>query len=154
MSEATRFFNNLSYQVAMTINTAMPCKVISYNESKRTAKIQPLFMTKEVGREPEALPPIDGVPVLFQRYKINNLKPISISTDAGEHAQYTGSGGHEHKSLTFKQSVEMIPDLRSGDVVLVVFSQRALDNVSSGKVAYPGINRHHDLQDAVIVGVI
>lgn len=154
MSEATRFFNNLSYQVAMTINTAMPCKVLAYNESKRTAKIQPLFMTKEVGQSPEALPPIDGVPVLFQRYKLNNNKSISVTTDAGEHSQYTGSGAHAHNALTFKESVEMIPDLRSGDVVLVVFSQRALDNVMTGRVSYPGINRHHDIQDAVIVGVM
>lgn len=154
MSEATHFFNNLVHRVSMNINTSMPCKVISFDEATITAKVQPLFMTKEVGREPEALKPIEGVPVLFQRYKVKNLEPISVTTDAGEHGQYTGSGAHMHNILTFKESVEMIPDLRPDDVVMVVFSQRALDNVLSGQVAYPGINRHHDIQDAVIVGLM
>lgn len=131
MSEATRFFSNLMHQVAMNINTAMPCKVLSYNKEKRTAKIQPLFMVKEVGREPEPLPPIDNVPVLFHRFEF-------IDLDDGE------------KTVTR----EFVPVLRSGDVVLAVFAQRALDNVMSGRIAYPGINRHHDLQDAIIVGVM
>ena len=130
VSEATKFFRNFIEGALLGINTAMPCEVISYNESDLTAKIQPLFMTKEVGREPEALPVLDNVPVLFQRFKF-------VDRDNGSH--------------TVTQ--DFIPILKSGDIVLCVFVQRAMDNVMDGKVAYPSINRHHSLKDAVIVGV-
>lgn len=131
VSEATRFFNNLLHKMAMSINTSMPCKVVSYNKSKRTAKIQPLFMTKEVGHEPEELPPISDVPVLFQRFEF-------VDMDNGNNTV----------------TRDFIPVLKKDDVVLVVFSQRALDNAMNGRISYPGIHRHHDLQDAVVVGVL
>jgi len=154
MSEATQFFNNQKQSNALRLNTAAPCRVISYDESTRTAKIQPLFMTKEVGKEPKTPSPIENVPVSFQRYKLNNNESISISTDAGTHSQRSGSGSHNHNSLTFNQSVEMVPDLQKDDIVLVVFAQRALDNVKGGKVAYPSITRHHSKKDAMIVGIL
>lgn len=44
----------------------MPAMILSYNETTCTAKIQPLFKVKEVGKEPVSLPAIEGVPVLKQ----------------------------------------------------------------------------------------
>jgi hypothetical protein len=154
MSNSINFFKGLITESIMNLHTAMPCKVLNYDESSRRAKIQPLFMMKEIGEEPEALKPIENVPVLYQRYKLNNNEPISVETDTGEHSQYQGSGAHNHNSLTYTQSVEMVPDLRSGDVVLAVFCQRAIDGVLDGKIAYPDASRTHDVHDAVIVGVI
>lgn len=150
MSEATRFFNNLAHKVAMVINTAMPCKVLSFDESTSTAKIQPLFMVKEVGKAPEALSPIEGVPVLGMRYKIKSPYGASISGLVGVHGPVDGS----NSVIAPKQEIEYVPFLKKGDIVYAVFAQRALDNVLGGKVAYPEINRHHDTQDAVIVGLM
>lgn len=130
MSEATTFFNRLIHRSLMSINTMMPCSVLTYDKANRLAKVQPLFMTKEYGFEPEALPPIEGVPVLFQRFEF-------IDMDQG------------NKTVVR----DFTPVLNAGDIVMVGFAQRALDNVSSGKVAYPSINRSHDLQDAFVMGV-
>lgn len=124
MSNSLSFFKDLINESVLNIHTSMPCKVIGYNESTMRAKIQPLFMMKEIGRSPEVLPPINDVPVLFQKYKVNGVTETHI------------------------------PVLSSGDVVLVVFSQRAIDDVLSGKVSYPDVNRHHDIHDAIVVGVI
>jgi hypothetical protein len=46
------------------------------------------------------------------------------------------------------------PVYQSGDKVLVVFSERALDNVLGGKIADPEFNRRHSIEDAVIVGLM
>jgi hypothetical protein len=124
MSNSTSFFNGLLAETILNLHTAMPCKVLSYNESTRRAKIQPLFMMKEIGHDPEPLAPVEDVPVLYQRYKVNG----NIQT--------------------------YIPVLTTGDVVLAVFCQRAIDDVLTGKVAYPDTNRTHDVHDAVVVGVL
>lgn len=131
MSNATKFFKNLIESALLGVNTCMPCKVLSYDETTRRAKIQPLFMTKTINGEPEPLPVLDNVPVLFQRFKYTDR-------DNGNH--------------TVTQ--EMIPVLEKDDVVLVVFAQRALDKVLNGQMAYPEINRRHSLNDGVIVGVL
>ncbi|MCT6926174.1 Gp138 family membrane-puncturing spike protein [Metasolibacillus sp.] len=153
MSNASAFFDGLLGSALVGINTAMPCKVLSYDAATCTAKIQPLFKAKEVNKEPQSLPVVEGVPVLFQRYKVHNNNAIAISTDKGGHSQYTGTGEHEHKQLTFTESVEMIPDLSVGDVVLAVFCQRAIDEAIQGANVYPGAARMFSIHDAVIVGV-
>jgi len=120
-----KYFESMKVALLTSINTAMPCKVLSYNEGNRTAKIQPLFKAKEVGKEPRNLPPIEGVPVLFQKYKV----------DGGSVQTFT-------------------PALSIGDIVLVVFCQRSIDDAGQGKNVYPGISRMFSIQDAIIVGVI
>jgi len=45
------------------------------------------------------------------------------------------------------------PPYKKGDIVLLIFAQRALDNViGTGKEADPEINRMHALDDAILVG--
>lgn len=153
MSNASAFFGGLMGGALVGINTAMPCKVLSYEASTCTAKIQPLFKVKEVDKDPKSLPPIEGVPVLFQRYKVHDNRKIAVTTDKGAHVQYTGTGDHVHNELTFTESVEMIPDLVVGDVVLAVFCQRAIDEAQNGSNVYPGTARMFSIHDAVIVGV-
>lgn len=124
MSEVTEFFANFRRGILTSINTAMPAKILSYDEVKCTAKIQPLFKAKEEGKEPVNLPPIEGVPALKQKYRVNG----------GAVQTYT-------------------PVYNVGDVVLVVFSQRALDGAKKGNIVYPGTNRMFSIHDAVIVGL-
>lgn len=123
MSNSTNFFADFRLGILTSINTAMPAKILSYDESTCTAKIQPLFKVKEKGKEPQSLPAIEGVHALKQKYKVN--------------------GGAEQ---TFT------PALNTGDVVLVVFSQRALDSAIDGNIVYPAKNRMFSIHDAVIVG--
>ena len=153
MTNMTEYFGSLQQGVLMNLNTAMPCEVLSYDETKRMAKIQPLFKVKEYGQNESSLAPIENVPVLFQRYKVHNNTPISITTDNAPHAQYSGTGEHVHNEITFTESVEMIPDLRNGDIVQVIFNQRSIDEAMNGNNVFPGTSRMFDIHDAVIVGV-
>ncbi|WP_042737461.1 MULTISPECIES: Gp138 family membrane-puncturing spike protein [Lysinibacillus] len=124
MTNATEFFRALQQGVFVNLNTAMPCKVLAYDETKRLAKIEPLFMVKETGEEPSKLAPIENVPVLFQKYRVNGSEP---------------------------QNYE--PFIEPTDTVLAVFCQRAIDEAVKGNNVYPGTARMFDVQDAVIVGV-
>lgn len=123
----------------LNLHTAMPCKVLSFNENEKTAKIQPLFKYKERKQEPITRPPIEDVPVVFQRFKTVDTRATSE-----EPLQYSDE----------EVVREFMPFLEQGDVVLAVFSQRALDDVLNGDIAFPSQKRHHSLNDAVIVGVI
>ncbi|WP_346235738.1 Gp138 family membrane-puncturing spike protein [Lysinibacillus telephonicus] len=124
MSNATQFFENIKKAVLTNINTAMPAMILSYNETTCTAKIQPLFKVKEVGKEPVSLPAIEGVPVLKQKFRVNG----------GAVQTYT-------------------PVYSEGEVVYVVFSQRALDEAQKGNNVFPGTSRMFSIHDAVIVGL-
>lgn len=123
MSKTTKYFDALKMNLLTSINTAMPCKILSYDEATCTAKIQPLFKVKEVGQPEKALKPIENVPALKQKYRVND----------GSVQEY-------------------VPVYEAGNVVLVVFAQRAIDDALQGKMTYPG-TRMFSLTDAVIVGV-
>ena len=114
--------NAIIEEKLLNLHTAMPCKVLSYANGEAT--IQPLYM-KVSKHEEGPYPPIEGVPVLKQRFKVNDGAP---------------------------QTYEAV--YQKGDIVLVVFSERALDNVMTGKIAHPEFNRRHSINDAVIVGLI
>lgn len=156
MSNASQFFSeNIKSQLLLSINTCMPCKVLSYNEGSRRAKIQPLFKTKEVGREPSAQSVIEDVPVMFERVKINGGQPILVTIPEGEHGGHSsGDGQHTHTKIIFEEEVENSPVLKTGDTVLVVFAQRSIDEALEGNLVYPGTSRLFSLQDAIIVGLL
>ncbi|MGE8037900.1 Gp138 family membrane-puncturing spike protein [Lysinibacillus sp. NPDC093692] len=125
MTNTTEFFRALQQGVFVNLNTAMPCKVLAYDETKRVAKIEPLFMVKETGQEPSKLAPIENVPVLFQKYRVNDSEVQNY-----------------------------VPALEPMvDTVLAVFCQRAIDEAMKGNNVYPGTARMFDVHDAVIVGV-
>lgn len=155
MSNSSEFYSNFKSQLLLSINTCMPCKVISYDESKRLAKIQPLFMVKEINRAPEKLSVIEDVPVLFERMRINKGQPILVTIPEGEHGGHTGGDGkHIHTKITFEEEVENVPVLKIGDTALVVFAQRSIDEAVEGNLVYPGTSRIFDVHDAIIVGIL
>lgn len=127
MSFASEFLNSFIRDKLLTMHTTMPCKVISYDESTKRATVQPLYKTKEYDKPAAALPVIEDVPVLTQRFRVNE----------GEDQEYT-------------------PVYQVGDVVFVAFSERSLDAVMAapGQIVLPDSARHHSLNDAVILGVL
>ncbi|WP_406945767.1 Gp138 family membrane-puncturing spike protein [Halobacillus sp. SY10] len=120
----TSFFSEFKRDILLSINTCLPCRVISYDKMNREAKLQPLFKTKEKNRSPKSLPVIEGVPVLFQQYEVNG----SIET--------------------------YHPVLYQGQVVQVAVNQRAIDDVLNGQSSYPDVSKLFRLRDAVVIGVI
>jgi hypothetical protein len=128
MSEADKYLHGFIREKLLHLHTAMPCRVVSYDEGRRRAVVQPLYMTKERGKPPGPLPLVQNVPFLSQRYRVDG------STDT-----------HNY-----------VPVFQPGDVVFVAFSERALDAVlaAPGQVVSPDSDRHHSLNDAVILGVM
>ncbi|MGA4517195.1 Gp138 family membrane-puncturing spike protein [Solibacillus silvestris] len=168
MANSAMFFENFRNQILLSINTCMPCKVLSYDEKTRMASIQPMFKQKEVGKEPQALSIIEDVPVLWQRMKVHKKDFFEVNIPEGEHVhddgghgQYTGSGvhshdggKHEHKKMKVTEDfIELHPVLESGDIVLAVFAQRSIDEAMEGNLVYPGSSRYLSVHDAIIVGI-
>lgn len=128
MSEADKFLHGFVRGKLLKLHTAMPCRVVSYDEGSRRAVVQPLYMTKERGRPPAPQPLVQNVPVLAQHYRIDGSSEV-----------------YEH-----------VPVYQPGEVVFVAFSERALGAVlaAPGQVVSPDSDRHHDINDAIILGVI
>lgn len=126
MSEVLTFLNGFVDDKILSLHTAAPCKIISYDVDKRRANVQPLFMSKAFEEDAQAYTIIEDVPVMYQRFKLN---------DSEEH--------------------EYIPVLRKDDIVLAVFAERSIDDVFDNGVrpVLPD-SRHHDITDAIIIGVI
>lgn len=124
MAQSVEYFRNFKEQILLSVNTCFPASILAFDETSLEAKIQPLFMSKEVGYDAEKLSVLEGVPALTQRFKVD-----------GETKVYK-------------------PVYQKGDVVLCVCAQRSLDNVESKKPYYAGKSRILDIQDAVIVGVL
>lgn len=125
MPDAEEFLKTFIRQHLLALHTAMPARIVSYDEVRRRATIQPLHMTKEVGQAPRELPLVQNVPVLVHRLRV----------DGGEPREY-------------------VPVYQPSDIVFVAFSERALDSVlaGGGRPVLPDSSRHHSLNDAVILG--
>lgn len=192
------FFEEFKNQILLSINTSMPCRVVSSNGSRVT--IQPLFKTKESGKEPHTAPIIEDVPVLWQRYNVHGGSVFKVDIPKGEHEHEDGehiheggshshsggshshsgsdhshSGGshshdggshshdggihkheggeHKHEEMQILETLSFSPVFYPGDVVLCVFTQRALDDALSGSPVYAGTSRILSIKDAVVVGI-
>ncbi|MGG0666974.1 hypothetical protein ABE073_00335 [Lederbergia citrisecunda] len=168
MANSAMFFENFRNQLLFSINTAMPCRVLSYDKENRLANILPLFKIKEAGKEPQTQSVIEDVPVLWQRMRVHKKEFFEVSIPEGEHthsggghSQYSGSGIHSHeggkhehqKMKVTEDFIELHPVLEAGDTVLAVFAQRSIDEAQDGKLVYPGSARIMSVHDAIIVGI-
>mgnify|MGYP000154890473 FL=1 len=104
------------------LHTALPGKIVKYDESTQKADVQPLIKeryTDESGaQQSRELPVIPSVPV-----------------------QFPGAGGYR---ITFPVAV--------GDTGLIMFAEASLDKwLVSGGTVDPADERRHDLTDAVFL---
>ncbi|WP_446662945.1 Gp138 family membrane-puncturing spike protein [Geobacillus sp. CCR] len=124
MAKDTKFLDAFARQIKLSIHTIAPAKVVRFHEEKRTADIQLLFMTVYADGTKEAYGMLEDVPVMFQRFKV----------DSGSPATY-------------------MPYLQPGDIVVVGFAERALDNLTD-RPFDPEYHRTHSVQDAIVLGVL
>jgi len=141
MAKDTKFLDAFARQIKLSIHTIAPAKVVRFKENKRKADIQLLFMTVYADGTKEPYGMIEDVPVLYQRFKLNR----------GEYFPAKING--ETNMIQVEQDLVFTPFLRAGDIVLVGFAERALDNLTN-KPFDPEFHRTHDVQDAVILGVL
>ncbi|WP_240415033.1 Gp138 family membrane-puncturing spike protein [Paenibacillus periandrae] len=106
----------------LNLHTALPCIVISFDPVGMTCDLQPVFKQKHNDGSLVTPSSVIKAPCVWQRFLI----------------------GEEEKD--FK------PVYVAGDLVLAIIAERAIDHALSGVVADPKFNRHHELQDAIVVG--
>ncbi|WP_068792118.1 Gp138 family membrane-puncturing spike protein [Brevibacillus laterosporus] len=106
------------------LHTATVAKVVTYDKATRRASVQPLIKQKVKGKGIVPLPLLEGVPVLKQHFEVAGMVQ------------------------------EYLPVLQPGQIVLLVFSERAIDHALKGEHALPNARRRHSLSDAVVVGVL
>jgi hypothetical protein len=141
MAKGTKFLDTFARQIKLSIHTIAPAKVIRFKENERKADIQLLFMTvyAEGTKEPYGM--IEDVPVLYQRFKLNQGQ------------SFTATINGVTQTVQVEQDLVYTPFLRAGDIVLVGFAERALDNLTN-KPFDPEFHRTHDVQDAIVLGVL
>jgi hypothetical protein len=114
-----------------------PCTVISFNSERCIAVVQPLVRVGD--RQPAV---IQNVPALGQKFTFKEHE-ITIIDEGSE------------RVLTVKDHDELcVPNIKSGDTVLVVCGDVEIKNMLSGQIASPDSKRKHSKNDAVIVGVL
>lgn len=141
MSKDTKFLDAFARQIKLSIHTMAPAKVVKYNENKQRADIQLLFMTVYADGTKEPYRLLEDVPVMFQRFKLNKGQPFTAIIDGVS------------RTVQVEQDLVYTPFLRAGDIVLVGFAERALDNLTN-KPFDPEFHRTHSVQDAVVLGVL
>lgn len=124
MARDTQFVDALVRKIKLSIHTIAPARVLSYNESKHTADVELLFLSSNKDGTLKKQAPIEDVPVLGMRYKVNGAVD------------------------------DYIPYLQKDDVVFVGFAERALDNMNGPKTFDPAYRRTHSKNDAVVLGVL
>ena len=141
MAKDTKFLDAFAHQIKMSIHTFAPAKVVRFHENECKADIQLLFMTVYKDGTKEAYGLLEDVPVLFQRFKINKGQPFSIKINGVT------------QTAQIEQDLVYTPFLRPGDIVMVGFAERALDNLTN-RPFDPEYHRTHSVQDAIVLGVL
>ena len=150
MAKDTKFIDLLEQRIKLSIHTTAPARVISYNESKRTADVELLFMSVDQDDNAEKYKVIEGVPVQGMRYKIPESFKAAISSLIPTEGSIDGSNA----SVKIDNAIEFTPFLKKDDVVVVSFAERALDNLNGIKTFDPEFHRTHDINDCIVLGVL
>lgn len=129
------------------IHTVFPAIVISYDEAKQVAIVQPIFQYDDGQQYPQ----IQNVPVAKSRYKFKYYR-VAATTGTGG----AGDSAHNHtmSDTQTEELIELTLFLNPNDLVLCVCSERSIDSMSSKQVHNPQSKRKYDLSDAMIVCIL
>ena len=122
------------------LHTAYIGKVLATDGE--TAKIQPLCLWKEYGKEAQRTAVISSVPILESaRYHVRR-KELRYVSNVVDHAASFQS-----------ENVAVLEPIAAGDIVFCVCADRNISEAKRGREALPPVG-HHNLSDSVVVGVI
>lgn len=141
MAKDTKFLDAFARQIKLSIHTMAPAKVVKYDENKQRADIQLLFMTVYADGTKEPYRLLEDVPVMFHRFKLNKGR------------SFTATINGVSQTVQIEQDLVYAPFLRAGDIVVVGFAERALDNLTN-RPFDPEYHRTHSVQDAIVLGVL
>lgn len=114
------------------LHTAFLGRIVSTDG--KTAKVQPLSLVKQYGQKPMKQAPVEDVPILqtVKKYREENCPCSTV-----EHPR--------------KHIVLVAPEI--GDIVCCLCCERDITETKTGKEALPAPG-HHQIHDAIIVGVL
>ena len=132
-------FEDLIEDKLMNLHTAYIGKVLSVNGAQ--AKVQPLNMVKQYGKEAEKQKPITAYIHNNARYKLRTetLKYVSNVTN--------------HSPVFSEKEIMVSSPISAGDIVICVCAERDITEAKRGKLATPSLG-HHSLSDSVIIGIL
>lgn len=125
-----KYFDDFIDNKLLSLHTAYLAKVLSVKG--KTAKIQPLGMTKETGEKAMKQSVLTSVPIMQTARKFKT-KSISV----GDH---TWSG------------YQPCP-IEAGDIAVCICCERNITEAKKGKNVCPP-SGHHNMSDSVIIGVL
>lgn len=129
-----KFFHDLVEGKLLALHTSFLAKIL--NTDGKVAKIQPLQMIKQYGKEAEQYAPLEDVPIL-QSVKKFETEPLKCGC----------------KDCELEGDLVILKDVKKGDVVLCICCERNITEAVKGEVTTSVIG-HHEMHDAVIVGVL
>lgn len=140
--------DNTMHDALMQVYTGFFGKITELSDECKTATIQPLHMAKQNGADAIQRSLIKQVPVLFQaRYRIiEEDRECTINGNQG-----CGEGGCSCTTETRKHLKKEW--IKVGDIAYCVCADRDISQTKNGEMAVP-IPGHHELKDAVVVGVL
>lgn len=125
--------NSFIDEKMLNMNTVFLGKIISFNQSKKTATVQPLTMTKAYGKEAKKRAILTDIPVTNNaQYK---LRYRFISCD------------------NFKGYFAEREYIKSGDICVCVVADRDISEAKKGNSALPTAG-HHEIHDAIVIGIL
>ena len=152
MTYLEKTIGGMAGQLISNMHTAVPARVVSYDENAHTAVLQPLFKNFD-GQD---YPVIHDVPVSRWRYRIMQNKNITESGQSHSHPN-SGSGpeaAHKHP-IEFEEIIEDIKMLLyKGDIVCCIIFEKSIDSISSKEVHLPLSKRTFDLSDGFVSHII
>lgn len=134
-----KIFEELIEEKLLQLHTAFLAKVLETDG--KTAKIQPLNMIKQKGKDAQKRAPIENVPILqsVKKFKEESYQcPISFDGSSVKK--------EERKHI-------LINNVEKDDIVFCLCSERNIGEAKNGVVAVPTIG-HHAIQDSIIIGVL
>jgi hypothetical protein len=136
-SAANAFVAGMLEKALDDLYVCFPCKVISFQSDSCRAVVQPLV---RVGNSDPAV--IQNVPVLGQKFILKEYDQTIIDDGV-------------ERTITMKEHEAVyIPNVKAGDMVVVVCADVEIKNMLSGQFATPDSKRKHSKNDAFIVGVL
>jgi len=128
MADITNVINNLIETKLLTLHTAFLGVVININTTNRTATVQPLTQSKQAGKS-------GGI----KQAVLTNIPVL-------QNAMYKITG--------ISEGMATVQRITAGSIVLCIACERDITDAKKGKSAVPRISSHHQMQDAIVVGVI
>lgn len=139
---SVKVINSLIEQALLNTHTGFFGKVMSVNGF--TAKVQPLQKYKPVGGTAKKHAVLLSVPIMHNVRKWREREITFCDDNTADGANL----GHKHKFTVYDPVM-----IEKGDIVYCVCADRSITETKKGKFAVPTLG-HHNLTDAVIIGVI